>query len=194
MKRERKNQKARTRAALLEAARELAADGAEITVQTVADRAGISRATAYRYFSDPGFLAVEAALDVKVRATEELLEGVEDVRARVHAITDYYRDFGREHEPAFRKFFAKVMDMWTPDGSDRVRGARRIPALEMALEPVRESLSDADFRDLVMMLTSSATGFEQHIALADVCGLDRVEADRIARKVVDAILDSYTIA
>src|ERR671922_144625 len=48
----RTNQKARTRSALLDATRELLAEGANPTVEQAADRAAISRTTAYRYFAN----------------------------------------------------------------------------------------------------------------------------------------------
>src|SRR6187200_2925964 len=47
----RTNQKARTRASLLEATRALLAEGVTPTVEQAADRAAISRTTAYRYFA-----------------------------------------------------------------------------------------------------------------------------------------------
>jgi len=191
MKHERKAQKLKTRQKMLAAARALAEEGQEVTVTAAAQRAGISKATAYRYFSDPAVLAGEAVLDIAVSETESLLDGIEAPRQRVHAITDYYRDFGRDHEPAFRKFLGQLMADWTPEGPNRQRGARRIPALRLALEPARTAMTPDDFDDLVMALAGCGTGFEQHVALSDVCGLSREEADRIARAVVDAILDRY---
>lgn len=191
MKHERKAQKLKTRQKLLAAARALAEESAEVTVTAAAQRAGISKATAYRYFSDPAVLASEAVLDIAVSSAEELLDGVEDPRRRVHIVTDYYRDFGRDREPTFRKFLGQLMADWTPEGPNRQRGARRIPALRLALEPVRKAMGPADFDDLVMALAGCGTGFEQHVALNDVCGLNRQEADRVARMVVDAILDRY---
>lgn len=191
MTRERIQQKARTRADLLAAARDLAAAGREISIPAVAEAAGISKATAYRYFSDPGTLAVEASLDIKVASAEELLEGRTDVRSRVHAVTDYYRAFGRDNEPAFRKFLGKLMEEWAPDRKNPTRGARRIPVLEEALSPVRDRMDADDFDDLVLMLAACGTGFEQHVAMADVCGLPTEEADRLGRLVVDALLDRH---
>ena len=64
MTRPRTAQKARTREALLDATRSLIADGIPVTVQRAADEAGISKATAYRYFSDPSLLVAEAGLKV----------------------------------------------------------------------------------------------------------------------------------
>ena len=60
---ERVNQKRRTRVELLRAAREIIAKGGHPSVAEVADLAGISRATAYRYFSTPDEIIGEAVLD-----------------------------------------------------------------------------------------------------------------------------------
>src|SRR3954467_8780419 len=54
----RKRQKARTRSALVDAARELLAAGPTPTVEQAADRAGVARATAYRYFPNQSDLLV----------------------------------------------------------------------------------------------------------------------------------------
>ena len=54
------NQKARTRAAIVQAVRELARSGAEITMPSVAKAALVSEATAYRYFPDLVTLLLEA--------------------------------------------------------------------------------------------------------------------------------------
>jgi len=191
MKHERKAQKLKTRQKLLTAALELAEAGYEVTITSAAQRAGISKATAYRYFSDPAVLVSEAMLDIEVSAPAVLLEDTENLRQRVHIVTDYYRDFGRDREQAFHKFLGQIMSDWTPEGPNRQRGARRIPALRLALEPVRGRMMPAKFDDLVMALASCGTGFEQHVALNDVCGLTREDADRVARSVVDAILDHY---
>ena len=57
----RANQKARTRAALLQAATELVRDGRPPSIPEVADRALISVATAYRYFPSAEELWFEAS-------------------------------------------------------------------------------------------------------------------------------------
>src|SRR6516165_7757361 len=54
------NQKARTRKAILDACRELARSGAEVTMPQVARLALVSEATAYRYFPDMVSLLQEA--------------------------------------------------------------------------------------------------------------------------------------
>ena len=188
---ERAAQKNRTRAALLDAARTIIARGETPTVATVARAAGVSRATAYRYFSDPGVLAIEAVLDLDVASAQTLLEGVDEVRARVHAVARYFRAFTRTHEVGLRAFLAQVMLSWAPGGREPIsRGARRVPAFEAALAPARTAMSSRAHADCVAALATT-TGLEPHIVLSDVCGLDAERADRVAESMVDAILDRY---
>ena len=54
-------QRERTRRQLIAAARQMLADGETLTVQTVSERTGISRATLYRYFPSSDDLIVQAA-------------------------------------------------------------------------------------------------------------------------------------
>src|SRR5687768_9370088 len=54
----RTRQKRRTREAMLAAVRELLAEGTSPTVEQAADRAGVSRTTAYRYFANQRELIV----------------------------------------------------------------------------------------------------------------------------------------
>src|SRR5581483_3296625 len=54
------NQKQRTRRAIVDAARRLAASGREVTMPLVAREALVSEATAYRYFPDLASLLTEA--------------------------------------------------------------------------------------------------------------------------------------
>src|ERR1700722_10103316 len=71
----RKKQRQRTRADLLRAARKIVEQGGQPTVAEVADAAGISRATAYRYFSKPGDMVREALLDAVAEAIQTTLPG-----------------------------------------------------------------------------------------------------------------------
>src|SRR3954471_19322331 len=60
----RSSQKQRTRNALLAAARDLIAAGADPTIEDAARRASISRATAYRYFATKRELLVPAPPEI----------------------------------------------------------------------------------------------------------------------------------
>ena len=183
-------QKNRTRIALLASARDLMAKGEDITVARVADAAQISRATAYRYFSDPGAIMTEVTLDLELMSTEELLSGIEDVRARVHAVARYYLEFSSGHEAEFRHFLAHTMKRWAEGHRGELRGARRTGAFSQALEPAKARMAEDDVADLVHRL-SMVTGIEQHIAIADILRLDPETGTRMQAGLVDALLDKY---
>jgi AcrR family transcriptional regulator len=81
------NQKARTRDALIEAARRLLASGVSPTMEGAADAASISRTTAYRYFPNLRALLVATYPHIEERS---LLgpEPPEDPVARLEAVAD----------------------------------------------------------------------------------------------------------
>ncbi|WP_170480714.1 TetR/AcrR family transcriptional regulator [Ruegeria arenilitoris] len=184
------NQKNRTREALLVAARELMSEGQEVTLAKVAERARTSRATVYRYFSDPGVLALDATLDIEVRPTSELLVGIDDVRTRVHAVARYYLDFSRDHETYFRQFLGETLKVSLKKGTVKMRGARRVDAFGEALEPLRYSMKPREYEDLKLRL-SMTTGMEQFIILEDILRVDRDTGYRLQEGLVDALLDQY---
>ena len=76
----RTTQKARTRPALIDAARRLLAAGRTPSVEDAAEAAAVSRATAYRYF--PNRRALLVAAHPEVEATDLLGE---DAPTRMHA-------------------------------------------------------------------------------------------------------------
>ena len=186
----RDNQKNRTREALLAAARELMSEGENVTLAKVAERARTGRATVYRYFSDPGVLALDATLDLEVTPTSKLLEGLDDVSSRVHAVARYYLDFSREHEAYFRQFLAESLKASLQEGTVKMRGARRVPAFSEALSPVRGSLKPQDFEDLTLRLAMT-TGMEQFIILEDILRVDQKTGYQLQEGLVDALLDRY---
>src|SRR5262245_28408266 len=97
----RTNQKARTRAALIAAARLLLAEGASPTVERAADRAAVSRTTAFRYF--PTQRALLAATYPHIEA-ESLLAAPApaDPLARLEAFTERFTRHTLDHEPELR--------------------------------------------------------------------------------------------
>jgi AcrR family transcriptional regulator len=167
----RTNQKARTRLAITRAAGELVAAGLSPTVAEAADAAGVSRATAYRYFSTQEALLLEVLLDSSVPDMEAVITGVEqsdDVEARLLAIIHAAVDLYMTNEPAFRAMLRGSLE---GESERRLRGGRRMGWLERALEPLRADLPKQDFTRLVSGL-SVLCGIETLIVLRDVVGID----------------------
>jgi AcrR family transcriptional regulator len=167
----RTNQKARTRLAITRAAGDLVAAGLSPTVAEAADAAGVSRATAYRYFSTQEALLLEVLLDSSVPDMEAVITGVEqsdDVEARLLAVIHAAVDLYMTNEPAFRAMLRGSLEQVS---ERRLRGGRRMGWLERALEPLRADLPKQDFTRLVSGL-SVLCGIETLIVLRDVVGID----------------------
>ncbi len=107
---ERHAQKSRTREALLAGAHALLTQGQPVTVAAAAAQAGISKATAYRYFSDASVLAAEAGLHVEVASYDRIVAGTRTPRDRLVAISVYMIDLALDHQGAFRQFMARSLD------------------------------------------------------------------------------------
>ncbi|MBF9036295.1 TetR family transcriptional regulator [Rhodobacterales bacterium HKCCE2091] len=188
---ERRAQKARTREALLAGARALLADGEAVTVTAAAARAGISKATAYRYFSDPALLAVEAGLAVEVLPYAQVVNGAVTVRDKLRAISLYIFDLSVSHEAAFRQFLARNLDAWAADPGPRTRrGARRVAMFERALADLPVPIDPARKAALVNGLTA-ATGTEAMIALLDTAETDRDTARATVLDTAEALMDRH---
>ncbi|MFN3825431.1 MAG: TetR/AcrR family transcriptional regulator [Pseudorhodobacter sp.] len=184
---ERTNQKQRTRDAILDGARQLMGRGEPVTVAAAAAEHRISRATAYRYFSDPQALALEAGLATLVPPYEAVVTGTSDLRSRLAAITAAMIRLTMENEPAFRQYLAHAVTATDGSGS---RGARRVGYMKRALGEFPHDLSAASQSDLVASLATVA-GVEGLVALTDVAGRDSATAARLLGDIADAILTRH---
>lgn len=171
----RTNQKQRTRLAIVQAAADLVTAGESPTVAEAADAAGVSRATAYRYFSSQDELLIEVLLHAAVPDIDAALSGVpdpDDAEARLLAVIRAVTDMTLTNEPAFRAMLRGSLDN---DSERKLRGGRRMAWIERALEPIRADLPPETFTRLVSGL-SILSGIETLIVLRDVVGIDD-EAD-----------------
>jgi len=183
-------QKMQTRRTLLAAARALAAEGEQVTVTSAAARAGISRATAYRYFASSETLAMEAVLDASFATPEEVVGDEPDVRARVHRVRRYLIGAFAANEQAFRLFLAKAFEAAAQAPTVQVRVGRRVPMFERALAPLDGHLPRAEIETLVLAL-SGVSGPEHYLVQKDVLRLSPEVAEEVSRRSVDAILDHW---
>lgn len=176
---ERVNQKQRTRAELLRAARELAEKGGQPGVAEAADHAGISRATAYRYFSNADDMLREALLDAVATGISLDIPGSiqrpESAEERVREVIRQVFRMVEENETMFRALLAS-----SATGKSAVkRGARRMGWLTEALQPLENRISKQDFRNLTLAL-SLVTGVETFVVFKDICGLNTKQAEDAA--------------
>jgi AcrR family transcriptional regulator len=176
---ERLDQKLRTRAALLRAARDLVASGRTPTIADAADAAKVSRATAYRYFTRQEELLAEVPLDEAAPTVASLFgkDAPTDPEDRVALVQNALYDLSREHETEFRLFLRTSLTraLRHADGtSDPFRGARRAALLAEALAPLAGELTATEIDQLKTAL-AMLVGTEPMVVLRDVL---RLEHDR----------------
>lgn len=188
----RTSQKLRTRQQLLQATRELLDEGKAPSIEAVAEQAGVSRATAYRYFANTEKLVFEAGLDAAWHSLEFDPSKLHpsDVVQRVMQLHAAMWKNGRETEPAFRRFLGSALAEWVETGgkSDS-RGGRRLLLIDIALEPVKEVLEYSEYNMLRHSL-AGMLGADMLVSLRDICKLDYEEAERTSRWAVMKLLES----
>lgn len=181
----RAQQKSRTRNALVDAARGVLADGEQPTVDAVARAAGISRTTAYRYFSSAD--ALVRAAHPEVESTSLLGDDPPaQVRDRLDLVlTEHFRII-REWEPQLRASLAASLRPGRPQQA--LRQGRAIGWILEALTPLHDRLAKRDLRHLAVRIRSVA-GIEPLVWLVDVGGLSRKRAFDVMRRNAHAVLD-----
>lgn len=169
-------QKARTREALLAATRAFLDEGISPTVEQAADRASISRTTAYRYFANQRLLL--AAIAPELEETSLLgPDAPDDVMARLDTVLERFLDQLVRREAAQRTQLRLSLEQ-RGDGGEPVlplRQGRAIAWFEDALAPLRRSRPDIDVHRLALAIRATA-GTESLVWLTDVAGLTRPEA------------------
>lgn len=180
-------QKARTRNALIAAARDLMADGVTPTVAEAAATATISRSTAYRYF--PNERALLLAAHPEIAATTMLpANPPDDPAERLDAVVCNFSAMILETEAQQRTMLRLSLEA---DAAERaalpLRQGRAIAWIAEALVDVRPQLSDQQFRHLVFSIRATI-GIEAIVWLVDVAGLSRDEALDLTRWSAQALL------
>lgn len=177
----RANQRARTRAALVDAAVTLIRDGRPPSMPEAAERALVSVATAYRYFRTAEELWEDAALfsATVIVDSDELEAAIEaagdDVEARVEVVIRKLGWGFIDHEVMTRQVMKASLDRWfAQQGSDEeprpVRPGQRNKWNALALQPLRERLEDYEVDSLVEAL-GFVLGAEAVVTLLDVLQL-----------------------
>lgn len=188
----RANQLRRTRKDLLQAAARLTRQGRNPSLDEVAAEAMVSRATAYRHFPDVNALMVESALDIDTPQADQVFLGgpPEDPVARMERVDAAFEAMIRDNELALRLMMKHALERIVRQPDDAglpVRQNRRTPLIEAALEPARSQFRPAALKTLSSAL-AMVVGTEAMLALKDVLQLDEVEARRVRRWAIRALV------
>jgi AcrR family transcriptional regulator len=178
------------------------------TTTEVADEAGVSRRTAYRYFPTQEQLLVEASLErlrpeveTAMDAAQAILpprtdadppdhraQDVELALARLDATVRVMHRLTIRHEPLLRTIQRLTAGGATSPGV-KPRGSRRVDWVTAAVEPIRERIGQKRFSRLVSAL-ATCIGFDSFFVLRDVRGLSTREVERVTRWMAAAILEA----
>jgi AcrR family transcriptional regulator len=138
---QRHDQRERTRASLVESTRSLIRSGGDVTMPVIARTAGVSEATAYRYFPDllsimqEGFVGVWPDSDDMVPSVEICSDPIE----RIGIAADFLARNVLRIQGAVRTMIA--LTITRPDVT-YARPAHRVGLIEAALEPLKGANSD----------------------------------------------------
>jgi AcrR family transcriptional regulator len=185
----RTSQKARTRDALIAAARQLLDEGVTPTVEAAAAEASVGRTTAYRYF--PNSRALLAATFPELEMDSLLgTDPPEDPLARLEIVAERLTQQIIEHEPEYRAQLRLALE-GEPAGSESLplRRGRRIAWVEDALSPLEGRMPEGELGRLVLGI-GATLGIEALVWLTDMGGLSGEEAAEVMRSNARTLLRS----
>jgi AcrR family transcriptional regulator len=190
-------QKQRTRAALLEAAADLARSGVSPSIGQIAEAANISPATAYRYFPNTQSLWNDVAIR-RVSVNELTADLPDDVVERVETVIRRMARLQFADEALWRETLRAVQERWLAqqhvEVGERapVRGTTRIDTLVIALRPLQSTLGTAAFTRAVQALMFQC-GVEALVVARDALGLEEQAAADVlcwsARAIIKSAID-----
>jgi len=171
------NQKARTRMAIVGAARDLIQTGQSVTMPAVAQAALVSEPTAYRYFPDLLSLLSEAFAGLWPDPEEAMrpVAGSSDPAERIAFATEFLFRHVLAYQGAVRATIAATITR--PDLA-RNRPGLRFGLIDHALAPLRDTMAVTDpetFSQLRLDLAVTVSA-EALFTLTDLCGLTAEQA------------------
>lgn len=165
----RANQKRRTRQALIDAARTLRDEGRDPTLADVAERALVSRATAYRYFPSIEALISETATDRGMKPLAQVWQQGDDPVDAIGRAATALHALLLEDEVGLHIMERSFMTVWLEsDARDgALRPGRRMGYIDPIVDALKEQLPPAARKRLKQAL-AVVMGTEALIAVRDI--------------------------
>ena len=185
--------KARMRRLLMQEALALLSDGQIPSVAEVASRAGVSRATAYRYFPSRSKL-ISAVVEHSLGPVHSLGSTNPDGRERIRELFAQTFPRFKEYEPQLRAALQLSLEHAAQERAGKLteepyRRGHRIQILSHAAGPLKPLIGKRRFDRLVRAL-SVIYGIESYVVLRDIWGARDKEIESIARWIGDALVDT----
>ncbi|MEB2624720.1 TetR/AcrR family transcriptional regulator [Pseudomonas sp. YuFO8] len=170
------NQKLRTRQALIEAAVALRDEGHRPTVAQAAERAKVSRATAYRYFPTVEALISETAADRDMPPLERVWRPGDDPVKGIGLAANALNKLLLGDEVGLHVMERSFMTVWLENEShEPLRPGRRLSYIEPIVDSMRDVLAPRARKRLKQAL-SIVMGTEALIAVRDISGASLEES------------------
>lgn len=188
-----RKQRERTRDALIAEAVKMTHHGHFGSIVEVANAAGISRATAYRYFPNQARL-IHAVLDVTLGPVRSFDTDERDGIERIRILFERTFPLFKEFEPQFRAALQVSLDHWSQDRAGTLREepfqrGRRVKILQRAAAPLKRQLGPTVYGKLVRAL-SLVYGIEPYVVLKDMWNANDRDVDSLTRWVVEALISA----
>jgi AcrR family transcriptional regulator len=186
--------RARTRRLMLETATTIMQSGVTPSVSDVAEAAGVSRATAYRYFPSEAAL-IHAVVDEALGPILDWTPGEGGAKARVADLLETSMPRIEEFESTFKAALKLSLDQWakrqagTLGHEPQFTRGHRVDLLLDAVKPLKESLAPEQYMRLAQSL-SLVFGLELLVVLKDIWGLNSDEAHGVAHWAAAALVDA----
>jgi AcrR family transcriptional regulator len=173
----RANQKRRTRQALIDAALALREEGRDPSFAEVAERALVSRATAYRYFSSVEALVSETATERAMRPLEHVYQPGDDPLEAIGRAAREVNKILLEDDVGLHVMERSFMAVWLENEPDArpPRPGRRMNYIEPIVDALKGELPPAARKRLVHAL-SMVMGTEAVLSMRDIAGASADEA------------------
>lgn len=163
------------------------------SVSKLAAEAGVSRATAYRYFPTQSDL-IAAAVGASLKTIRDWNPKSDKVDERIAELFDFGFPHMFSHEGALRAALLVSLQQWalerqSPEKMDKklVRGNRK-ETLARVMEPLKGTYSDEIYQKVIASF-SLLYGSEVFLVMKDIWGMDNQQVIDIVQWMAKAVLN-----
>jgi AcrR family transcriptional regulator len=165
------------------------------SVAEVAQSAGVSRATAYRYFPSRSKL-VSAVIAEALAPVRRAVPQQGDAKQRLHELLDRTYSRFKDYEPHMRAALQLALEHQSLEAAglleeEPFRRGQRTEILATTLLPLKKKLSRKSYERLLKAL-AVVYGIEPMVILKDICGASDRETEAVVRWMMDALVDAAT--
>ena len=183
----------RTFKRLLDEAVVLVRRGRIPSVAEVAQSAGVSRATAYRYFPSRSKL-VSAVIAEALAPVQRAVPQSGDAKQRLHELLDRTYSRFAAYEPHMRAALQLALEHQSLEAAglleeEPFRRGQRTEILATTIAPLKAKLKPGAYQRLLKAL-AVVYGIEPMVILKDICGASDRETEAVVRWMMDALVDA----